>query len=174
MSTAQGIKDAAVSNLKRGGLERKTDAFLDKRLHEVEETLWQIFTKGHDELTIDADNLYYRAKIYEDTKQRYEEIRDAISEIKAKRIEPNLNKVNKIVEKTSSQNGSKNDISELDSLDQSDIKDDLDRQMTIMQALTFKINSNPDHKRPESTCGRIIGKLQSRWQKIGIYTGPIK
>lgn len=61
LALAQRMKDAVVA-LKGGGIERRTEANLEKGLREIEQ-LWQLFENGHQQLQIDPNHAYYTSNV---------------------------------------------------------------------------------------------------------------
>lgn len=92
LALAQRMKDAVIA-LKRGGIDRRTEANLEQGLRDVEE-LWQLFERADvlfqkvatiGQLEIEHDHAYYTHNVYKDNKDRYVEITTLIRAVMEER-----------------------------------------------------------------------------------------
>lgn len=158
LTLANQIKDA-VTNLKRGGVQRKTDQTLENTQHELN-ILWKQFNDGHAKLQISAaTDIYFKEKVFEKTLAFYNEATDLLNN------ETERRKNSDDVDSLDDGNSGNNPTSSTNLF-----KKELDGLYEILEFLVDQVNIST---KSNSVYKRLIKEMDSKWSSMEIILAKL-
>lgn len=154
-----------IDTLKKDGIERKTNQAIEKAINEVN-IVWQIFMQGHNHKDLLHNETYIKAKIMEETKERYDSLINQVKQLGLKRAEEQTGPVSSIDQPGVSQIGGERRLD--DPLDDKwqlgaeqnayigQLIRELSRHCYIQKSVIDGVIADPTSHRSEATCLRLI------------------